>query len=181
MQGKEIILGVSGSIACYKAADLASKLVQKQAGVSVVMTQAATQFVTPVTFEALTHRPVFVDLFDRDYVASIAHISLADRADLVVLAPATANLIAKLAHGLADDLLTSLVLACKAPVLVAPAMNDNMYANRVVQANLVRLRELGFRLLEPEAGMLACGHVGLGRLAEPDRIVEVIAAALAAK
>ncbi|MBI3272045.1 MAG: hypothetical protein HYZ53_23830 [Planctomycetes bacterium] len=180
MEGREIILGVSGSIACYKAADLASTLVQRRAGVTVVMTEAATRFVTPVTFEALTHRPVLVDLFDREYVASIAHVTLADRAHLVVLAPATANLLAKLAHGLADDLLTSLVLACRAPILVAPAMNDNMFANPVVQANLRRVRELGMRVLDPESGMLACGHVGLGRLAEPDRIVDVVAEMLAA-
>ncbi|MBI5368439.1 MAG: hypothetical protein HZA54_15490 [Planctomycetes bacterium] len=178
MEGKEILLGVSGSIACYKAAELASTLVQAKAGVSVVMTHAATQFVTPVTFEALTHRPVFVDLFDREYVASIAHVTLADKADLLVIAPATANVIAKLALGLADDLLSSLALACGAPLLVAPAMNDRMYAHPAVQANLRCLRERGARIVEPEAGMLACGHEGQGRLAEPERIVAAIRAAL---
>lgn len=172
LQDKEIVLGVSGGIAAYKAAALTSKLTQAGAKVSVVLTANACKFVQPITFEALSHRPVYTDTFKEPVPGVISHIDVADRADLVILAPATANIIGKYANGIADDMLSTMLLATTAPVMVAPAMNVNMYNHPAVQANMRRLLTYGVTMVEPNEGMLACGWVGRGRLAEPEEIVE---------
>lgn len=174
LAGREIVVAVSGSIAAYKAADLVSKLVQRGAGATVVMTRAAAQFVGPLTFQTLTRRRVMVDPFDLESVVDPTHISLTDKAELLVVAPATANLIAKAAVGIADDMPTSLLLAVACPVLLAPAMNDRMWAHPTVQANLQTLRKRGLRVVEPESGFLACGSYAKGRLADPAAIVAEI-------
>jgi len=176
LEGKRIVLGVSGGIAAYKAAALTSKLTQAGATVHVIMTKHAVEFVQPLTFQALSHQPVHTDVFAEPDPHVISHIELADRADLILVAPATANVIAKMAHGLADDMLTTTVLATKAPVLVAPAMNVNMYDHPATQANMRQLAEYGYRFIEPGEGLLACGWVGKGRLAEPEEIVAAVAA-----
>lgn len=176
LEGKRIVLGVSGGIAAYKAAALTSKLTQAGATVHVIMTKHAVEFVQPLTFQALSHQPVHTDIFSEPDPHVISHIDLADRADLILVAPATANVIAKMAHGLADDMLTTTVLATKAPVLVAPAMNVNMYDHPAVQANMRQLAEYGCRFIEPGEGLLACGWVGKGRLAEPEEIVAAVVA-----
>ena len=172
LKGKTILLGVTGGIAAYKAAALASALVKQHAAVEVVMTQNATRFVTPLTFEQLTGRRTMVDTFDRNFSHQVEHISLAQRTDLVIIAPATANVCAKLAHGLADDMLTTTVLACKCPKLIAPAMNTNMYENPVTQDNLELLRKYGWDVIEPASGRLACGAVGKGKMPEPEDLVQ---------
>lgn len=176
LEGKRIVLGVSGGIAAYKAAALTSKLTQAGATVHVIMTKHAVEFVQPLTFQALSHQPVHTDVFSEPDPHVISHIDLADRADLILVAPATANVIAKMAHGLADDMLTTTVLATKAPILVAPAMNVNMYDHPATQANMRQLAEYGCRFIEPGEGLLACGWVGKGRLAEPEEIVAAVAA-----
>ena len=164
LKGKTVLLGVTGGIAAYKAAALASALVKQHAAVEVVMTRHATEFITPLTFEQLTGRKAMVDTFDRNFVHQVEHISLAQRTDLVIIAPATANICAKLAHGLADDMLTTTVLACRCPKLIAPAMNTNMYENPVTQDNLDTLRRYGWEVISPASGRLACGAVGPGKL-----------------
>lgn len=174
LDGKTVVVGVGGSIAAYKAAEVVSQLVQRGARVPVVMTKSATNFVGPLTFQAITRIRVMVDPFDPESVIDATHISLTEKADLVLVAPATANLIAKMAHGLADDMLTSLLLAVRCPVLVAPAMNDRMWANKAFQKNLAAIRELGFRIVEPDEGFLACGTYAVGRLAEPLAIVKEV-------
>ena len=174
LKGKTILLGVTGGIAAYKAAALASALVKQHAAVEVVMTQNATQFITPLTFEQLTGRRTMVDTFDRNFSHQVEHISLAERADLVIIAPATANVCAKLAHGLADDMLTTTVLACRCPKLIAPAMNTNMYENQVTQDNLETLRRYGWDVIEPASGRLACGAVGKGKMPEPEDLMQHI-------
>ncbi len=179
LRGKSILLGVTGGIAVYKAADLASKLTQAGAAVDVVMTEAATRFVTPLTFEAVTGRQVYTSFWDRRFVTP-DHIALADRPDLAVIAPATANTLAKYVHGVADNLLLATLLATRAPVLVAPAMNDNMWAHAATQANLALLRERGVKTVGPETGHLACGRVGTGRMSQPDAILAAISEMLTA-
>ena len=174
LKNKTVLLGVTGGIAAYKAAALASALVKLHANVEVVMTQNATKFVTPLTFEQLTGRRTMVDTFDRNFSHQVEHISLAQRTDLVIVAPATANVCAKLAHGLADDMLTTTVLACKCPKLIAPAMNTNMYENPVTQDNLDILRHYGWEVIEPASGRLACGAVGKGKMPEPEELVQHI-------
>ena len=174
LQGKTILLGVTGGIAAYKAAALASALVKQHAAVEVVMTENATKFVTPLTFEQLTGRRTMVDTFDRNFSHQVEHISLANRTDLVIVAPATANVCAKLAHGLADDMLTTTVLACRCPKLIAPAMNTNMYENPVTQDNLEILRKYGWEVIEPASGRLACGAVGKGKMPEPEALLQHI-------
>ena len=174
LKGKTVLLGVTGGIAAYKAAALASALVKQHAAVEVVMTENATQFVTPLTFEQLTGRRTMVDTFDRNFSHQVEHISLAERTDLVIIAPATANVCAKLAHGLADDMLTTTVLACRCPKLIAPAMNTNMYENPVTQDNLDILRRYGWDVIEPASGRLACGAVGKGKLPEPEELLQHI-------
>lgn len=171
---REILLGVSGGIAAYKSADLTSKLVQAGARVSVVLTEAATRFIGRTTFEALTGRPVYVGLFDPQEHYIGEHIGLARRAELLVIAPATADVIARLAHGHASDLLTTLALAVTCPVLIAPAMNSEMWAKPAVQRNLQRLRDDGLQIAEPGAGWLSCGQVGAGRMAEPAELLHQI-------
>jgi phosphopantothenoylcysteine decarboxylase/phosphopantothenate--cysteine ligase len=174
LDGKTIVLGLSGGIACYKAAELVRLLTRGGAAVRVMMTTAAHQFITPLTLQTLSGHPVATDTFDLTQESQIGHIQLADCADVVVIAPATANVIGKIAAGLGDDLLTTVLLATRAPVLLAPAMNVNMWENPIVQSNLDRLRANGFRIIEPSEGFLACGWEGKGRLAEPDVIIAEI-------
>ncbi len=174
LNGKNILLGVTGGIAAYKAADLASKLIKQHANVDVIETENATQFVTPLTFEALTHNKCVTDTFDRDHYWEVEHIALADKADVLVIAPATANVIAKLACGIADDMLTTTALACTCPKIIAPAMNTNMYENPVTQRNIETLKKLGFIIVTPRDGYLACGTVGKGRMEEPANILDII-------
>jgi phosphopantothenoylcysteine decarboxylase/phosphopantothenate--cysteine ligase len=172
MNGREILLGVTGGIAAYKTAALASKLVQAGAGVSVVMTQNATQLVGPKTFEALTGRPVGLTVFGE---GAHPHIESAKRAEVFCIAPATANILAKAAWGLADDLVSTVYLAFDGPVLMAPAMNVKMWEKPAVQRNLAQLRADGVILLEPGEGRLSCGDIGAGRMAEPEQIFQAIA------
>ena len=174
LKGKTVLLGVTGGIAAYKAAALASALVKQHAAVEVVMTENSTRFVTPLTFEQLTGRRTMVDTFDRNFSHQVEHIALAERTDLVIVAPATANVCAKLAHGLADDMLTTTILACRCPKLIAPAMNTNMYENPVTQDNLALLRRYGWEVIEPASGRLACGAVGKGKLPEPEELLQYI-------
>lgn len=174
MRGKEILLGVSGGVAAYKSAELASRLVQHGAQVSVVMTVAASAFIGKTTFEALTNRPVHVELFEpREHYLG-EHIGLARRADLFVIAPATANVLGSLAHGLADDLLTTLALAATCPMLLAPAMNNEMWSKPAVQRNLRQLESDGMHFVGPGIGRLSCQSVGPGRMAEPDEILAAL-------
>ncbi|TET15682.1 MAG: bifunctional phosphopantothenoylcysteine decarboxylase/phosphopantothenate--cysteine ligase CoaBC [Dehalococcoidia bacterium] len=173
-EGKNVVLGVTGSISAYKAVDIASKLTQKGLAVDVVMTKAAMEFVTPLSFRSVTHRPVVTDMWELSSEFSVEHVALAERADVVVVAPATANTIAKLATGLADEMLSCTVLATKSPVIVAPAMDAGMYGNAVTQENLARLRSRGFIIVGPAHGRLASGLVGMGRLAETDEILGTI-------
>lgn len=173
LKGKTVVLGVTGGIACYKAAELCSALVKLHADVQVIMTANAAQFMTPVTFEQLTGNRVAMDTFDRNFPRSVAHIAIADRADFVLIAPATANVLAKLAHGIADDMLTTTVLACSCPKAAAPAMNTKMYENPVTQDNLAALRRYGWEIVEPASGRLACGAEGKGKLPPPEELVEV--------
>ena len=173
-QGKNVVLGVTGSIAAYKAVDIASKLTQKGITVDVVMTKSAREFVTPLTFRSITHRPVVTDMFDLASEFSVEHVALAEKADVVVIAPATANTIAKLAAGIADEMICSTVLATKAPVIVAPAMDAGMWQNAVTQENINRLRSRGFIIVGPGYGRLASGLVGMGRLIENEEILGTI-------
>ena len=178
LKGKTVLLGVTGGIACYKSANLASALVKQGANVQVVMTKNATEFIGPHTFESLTGNRVSVDTFDRNYQFQVEHIALADQADLVLVAPATANVLAKLAHGLADDMLTTTILACTCPKIAAPAMNTKMYENPVTQDNLNTLRRYGWEIVEPASGRLACGAVGKGKMPEPEDLLECVLHAL---
>jgi phosphopantothenoylcysteine decarboxylase/phosphopantothenate--cysteine ligase len=171
LEGKRIILGVCGGIAAYKSVELVRLLGKEGAQVRVVMTQAATAFVGPITFEALSGKPVWTDLFQGNRETAMQHIAWADDTDAVVIAPATANIIGKMAHGIADDPLTTLLLAVQIPVMITPSMNVKMYQNRITQDNLRRLKTFGFHVLEPAAGPMACGDNGLGRLPKPQTIV----------
>lgn len=174
MPRNEVLLGVSGGIAAYKSADLVSKLVQADVGVTVILTRAAGKFIGATTFEALTGRPVYRDMFrPREHYRG-EHIGLAQRANLLCIAPATADVLAKLAHGLADDLLLTAALAATVPILVAPAMNREMWAKLPVTRNVAQLRQDGITIIEPDEGWLSCGQVGPGRMAAPDRILQVI-------
>lgn len=181
LDGKQIVLGVTGGIAAYKAVELLRLLTKAGADVHVIMTRAATEFVTPLTFQTLSMNPVNVDLFNLISEREIGHISLADRADLFIIAPATANVIGKIANGIADDMLTTTVMATKAPVLIAPAMNVNMYQNPLYRENEEKLRRHGYRFAEPALGLLACGWEGEGKLQEPSVIFEEAVAALTPK
>jgi phosphopantothenoylcysteine decarboxylase len=171
-QNREILIGVTGGIAAYKTADLTSKLVQAGASVTVAMTDAAKKFVGPTTFEALTNRPVYQNLFEPVEHPQGEHIGLARRADLYIIAPATADFLAKAAHGLANDLVSTLVLTVTCPVFVAPAMNTEMWNKPAVQRNMRQLKEDGLKFIEPGSGWLSCGQVGAGRMAEPAEILE---------
>lgn len=181
MQGKTIVLGITGGIAAYKAAALASALTQAGARVHAVMTASAVKFITPLTLQAITRQRVMTDIFDEEDPSVISHIDLADRADAVIVAPATANSLAKMALGLGDDMLTTTLLAVRAPVLVAPAMNVHMYANPTVQAHMETLKARGVQFVEPGEGFLACGYTGKGRMAEPADIVARLGALLASR
>lgn len=172
--GKTVILGITGSIAAYKAADIASKLIQAGAEVRVVMTGSATKFIAPLTLRSITGRPVVADMFELASEFNVEHVALGEAADVVVIAPATANIIAKLAAGMADDILGCTVLATTAPVILAPAMNDNMFQNSVTQENLAKLKARGFTIVEPAHGRLASGKVGWGRLAEVGKIIGTV-------
>lgn len=174
MEKKTVVLGVSGGIACFKGAALASKLTQRGYNVEVVMTQNATQFIAPHTFDSLTHNRTMVDTFDRNFQSHVEHVALADKASLLLVAPATANILAKAAHGIADDMLSTTILACDCPKLAAPAMNTRMYQNPVTQDNLNTLRRYGWQIIEPASGRLACGAVGLGKMPEPEEILEAV-------
>lgn len=174
IKGKNIVLAVSGGIAAFKAAALTSQMVQAGANVKVMMTSSAQKFVTPLTFQALSRHAVFEDTFNEPDPSKIAHIDLADWADVIVVAPATANIISKLAHGMADDMITTTILATKAKVFIVPAMNVNMYQRTAVQRNFQTLKQDGFSFIEGDEGYLACGWVGKGRMAEPEAIVHVL-------
>lgn len=174
MEQRKILLCVTGGIAVYKAAALTSKLVQAGYNVKVMMSPSATNFVTPLTFQALSRNDVYIDTFDEKDSSKIAHIDLGDWPDLIIVAPATANTIGKLANGLADEMISTTLLAATKPVWIAPAMNVNMYNHVIVQKNMNTLKELGFKFIEPNEGYLACGYVGKGRLAEPEEIVQVV-------
>jgi phosphopantothenoylcysteine decarboxylase/phosphopantothenate--cysteine ligase len=179
IEGKRVVVAMAGGIACYKAADLIRLLVQQGARVRVVMTRNAQEFITPLTLQALSGAPVATDTFDLTQESEIGHIRLADDADVIVVAPATANVIGKLAAGIADDLLTTVLIAARVPRLLAPAMNVHMFENPIVQDNLRRLRAVGYQIVGPASGDLACGYTGFGRLSEPGEILEEIAMLLA--
>jgi phosphopantothenoylcysteine decarboxylase/phosphopantothenate--cysteine ligase len=172
LKGKNILLGVTGGIAAYKAAALCSLLVKQHANVDVIMTDNATQFITPNTFEALCHNRVVTDTFDRNHPWEVEHIALAEKADAMIIAPATANTIAKLANGIADNMLTTTALACSCPRLIAPAMNTHMYTNPVTRDNIEKLRHYGWIVIEPASGHLACGTNGTGKLPEPELLLQ---------
>lgn len=174
LKGKTVILGVSGSIAAYKMANVASMLMKQHCEVHVIMTANAVNFIHPITFETLTNRKCLVDTFDRNFQYNVEHVSLAKKADLMLIAPATANVIAKLAWGLADDMLTTTALACTCKKVVAPAMNTRMYENPIVQENMERLRKFGFEVIAPETGMLACRDVGAGKLPDEKTLLSYV-------
>ncbi len=178
LRGKTVVLGVTGGIACYKAASLASALVKQHANVQVIMTENATKFLSPMLFEELTGNRTLTDTFDRNSGLRVSHIAVAEQADFLLIAPATANIISKLAHGLADDMVSTTALACTCPKAVAPAMNTHMYENPVTQDNLDILRRYGWEVVEPASGRLACGAVGKGKLPEPEVLLEVCLHAL---
>ena len=181
LKDKAILLGVTGGIAAYKSASLASRLVKAGAEVRVIMTEHATNFINPITFETLTGHKCITDTFDRNFEFQVEHVSLAKKADVIMVAPATANVIAKLAHGLADDMLTTTILASHAPKLIAPAMNTGMYENPVTQDNLALLKKYGMEVIEPAAGHLACGDEGKGKMPEPEILYEHILRSCACK
>jgi phosphopantothenoylcysteine decarboxylase/phosphopantothenate--cysteine ligase len=176
-----VVLGVSGGIACYKAVELVRLMVKDGFAVRVIMTHGAREFVTPLTFQTLSGNPVATDTFDLTQESEIGHIALADSADIFVIAPATANVIGKIAAGIADDLLTTVLMATKAPVLIAPAMNIHMYENPILQENIRKLRRVGYHFIEPAEGFLACGYEGKGRLPEPETILDEVRRVLGKK
>ena len=174
LKGKTVVLGVTGSIAAYKIAGLASMLVKQHANVTVLMTQNATNFINPITFETLTGNKCLIDTFDRNFQYSVEHVALAKRADIVLIAPASANVIGKIANGIADDMLTTTIMACRCKILISPAMNTNMYENPIVQDNLAKLRRFGYTIIEPDSGYLACGDTGRGKMPSEQTLFERI-------
>ena len=174
LSGKTVLLGVTGSIAAYKIASLASALKKLDADVHVIMTKNATNFINPITFESLTGNKCLVDTFDRNFQFQVEHVSIAKKADVVMLAPASANVIGKIAHGIADDMLTTTIMACKCHVFVSPAMNTNMYTNPILQDNLSILEKYGYEIIEPASGYLACGDTGAGKMPEPEVLLSYI-------
>ncbi len=174
LKGKTVLLGVTGSIAAYKIANLASMLVKLHCNVHVIMTQNATNFIHPITFETLTNNRCIVDTFDRNFQYNVEHVALAKQADVVMIAPASANVIAKLAHGLADDMLTTTVLACTCKKIVSPAMNTQMYNNQITQDNIQKLRDYDFEVIDPACGFLACRDTGAGKMPEPEELLDYI-------
>lgn len=179
LKGKNVLLGITGGIACYKAAELTSLLIKQHADVRVIMTKGATEFMTPLTFEALTGNHVYTDVFERECAPEIPHISLSGNADVLIIAPATANIIAKLANGIADDMLSSTALACTCKKIIAPAMNTRMYENPVTADNIERLKKYGWLVLEPDSGRLACGDTGRGKLPDPSVLLRSVLMAAA--
>lgn len=179
LRGKTVVLGVTGSIAAYKIASLASMLVKKHANVHVIMTQNAKNFINPITFETLTGHKCLVDTFDRNFEFQVEHVSLAKQADVVMIAPASANVIGKLAHGIADDMLTTTLLACRCSKFISPAMNTAMYENPMVQDNLKILKKYGYKVITPASGYLACGDTGSGKMPEPEILFQYIERELA--
>lgn len=174
LKGKTVVLGVTGSIAAYKIANLASALVKLHADVHVIMTQNATNFINPITFETLTSNKCLVDTFDRNFQFNVEHVSLAKKADIFMVAPASANVIGKIANGIADDMLTTTIMACKCPKIISPAMNTNMFENPIVQDNLKKLEHYGYEIIDPACGYLACGDTGAGKMPEPDVLLSYI-------
>ncbi|MCR2042567.1 bifunctional phosphopantothenoylcysteine decarboxylase/phosphopantothenate--cysteine ligase CoaBC [Anaerosalibacter massiliensis] len=174
LNGKNILVGVTGGIAAYKTADLVSKLKKLDANIQVIMTEAATEFVSPLTFQTLSQNFVYVDMFEEPKTWEVEHISLAEKADLILVAPATANTIGKIANGIADDMLSTVIMATEAKVIFAPAMNSHMYSNPIVEENMNKLSNLGYEFIEPGSGLLACGTYGAGRMAEPLNIIEYV-------
>ena len=174
LKGKTVLLGVTGSIAAYKIANLASMLVKLHCDVHVIMTENATNFIHPITFETLTNNRCIVDTFDRNFQYNVEHVSLAKKADVVLVAPASANVIAKLAHGIADDMLTTTVLACTCKKIVSPTMNTQMYNNQITQDNIATLRHYGFEVIDPASGFLACRDIGAGKMPEPEVLLDYI-------
>ena len=181
LKGKHIVLGVTGSIAAYKIASLASMLMKKQADVTVIMKKNATNFINPITFESLTGNRCLVDTFDRNFEFQVEHVSLAKQTDVFLVAPASANVIAKAAHGIADDMLTTTLLACQCPKIFAPAMNTRMYENPIVQDNISILKDYGMEVVTPASGYLACGDTGEGKMPEPEALFEAVLRALTPK
>lgn len=179
LKGKKIILGITGGIAAYKSAALTSLFIKSGADVQVIMTEHAREFIAPLTFEALTNRRCLTDTFDRNHEYSTEHVALAKEADAVLIAPATANVIAKLAHGIADDMLTTTVLACDCPKIIAPAMNTRMYENPATMENMDTLERYGMTVIEPASGRLACGDVGAGKMPEPEELLQYVLMACA--
>lgn len=174
LKGKTVVLGVTGSIAAYKIANLASMLVKLHADVNVIMTRNATNFINPITFETLTGNKCLIDTFDRNFQFNVEHVALAKRADIFLVAPASANVIGKIAHGIADDMLTTTIMACKCPKLISPAMNTNMFENPILQDNLKILEKYGYELIQPASGYLACGDTGAGKMPEPETLLQYI-------
>ena len=174
LKGKTVVIGVSGGIAVYKACDVVSRLKKLNANVHVIMTKSATEFVTPLTFQSLSQNYVVSDMFEEPKTWDVEHISLAKKADVFLIAPATANVIGKVANGIADDMLTTTVMATTGKVLIAPAMNTNMYRNPILQRNISILKELGYNFVDPDSGRLACGDIGEGKLASPEKIVDAV-------
>lgn len=179
LKGKCVVLGVTGSIAAYKIANLASALVKLHADVNVIMTKNATNFINPITFETLTSNKCLVDTFDRNFQFNVEHVALAKRADIFMVAPASANVIGKIAGGIADDMLTTTIMAAKCKKLISPAMNTNMFENPIVQDNLEKLRKYGYEIIDPASGYLACGDTGAGKMPEPDVLLQYILSELA--
>lgn len=174
LKGKTVVLGVTGSIAAYKIANLASALVKLHADVNVIMTRNATNFITPITFETLTGNKCLIDTFDRNFQFNVEHVALAKRADIFMVAPASANVIGKIAHGIADDMLTTTIMASKCPKLISPAMNTNMFENPILQDNLKILEKYGYEIINPASGYLACGDTGAGKMPEPETLLKYI-------
>lgn len=172
LQGKTVVLGVTGSIAAYKIANLASMLIKQHCEVHVVMTKNATNFINPITFETITNNKCLVDTFDRNFQFHVAHVSLAQKADVMMIAPASANIIGKMANGIADDMLSTMALACSCPIIVAPAMNTHMYQNAIVQDNINKLKTFGFTIINPATGMLACRKEGIGKMPDENLLME---------
>ena len=174
LKGKTVVLAVSGSIAAYKIASLASALKKLHANVQVLMTQNAVNFINPITFESLTGNKCLVDTFDRNFQYSVEHVALAKQADVVLVAPASANVIGKIAHGIADDMLTTTVMACRCKKIITPAMNTNMFENPILQDNLKILKHYGYEVISPAVGYLACGDTGAGKMPEPEVLLQYI-------
>ena len=174
LTGKKIVLGVSGGIAAYKMANVASALVKLHADVHVIMTENATHFITPETFETLTANRCYTDTFDRSLAIHVPHVTLGSTADAILIAPATADVLGKIAHGIADDMLSTTIMATKAPVILAPAMNNGMYENKIVQSNIKKLKQYGYYFIEPSVGHLACGYDAKGKLPKTEEIIEYV-------